>query len=84
MLQASPKVYRGEWHAPLSTIYKACCEIAPAPVSRPRGAIRYSLLSRGEFQQRISQHAQAAEGSAVSIPAADIADHIISTHAIIK
>ena len=58
LADASPKVYRGEWHAALPTIFKACCEVAPAPVSRSRGAIRYSLLSRGDVQQRISQHGQ--------------------------
>ena len=90
LADASPKVYRGEWHAAVATVFKACCEIAPAPVCRPRGAIRYSLLSRGEVLERVRQHAHAAGGTGGSggAPAAGVTDqgcdHIVSTHSVIK
>jgi hypothetical protein len=82
LADASPKVYRGEWHASLSTIYKACCEVAPPPISRPRGAIRYALLTRAEVQSKISQHATSSKGGG-AVPL-ELADHAVSTHVMIK
>ena len=84
LADASPKIYRREWRAPLATVYQACCAVAPPPVSRPRGAIRYSLLSRGQVQDRISQHAKAAETGAASATPQDLPPHIMSTHAIVR
>lgn len=84
LADVSPKVYRGEWHAPLSTIYKACCNAAPSPNCRPRGAIRYALLSRAEVQSRISQHATSSKGMGGVAPLSNVADNIVSTHAVIK